>query len=71
MTKLIVSFNWPLLIGFLLTLEIGQIEWLRWTSEDDEKKNAFQAATEDYNDRNKVVAILTAILYFSKILDFH
>lgn len=71
MTKLIVSFNWPLLIGFLLTLEIRQIEWLRWTSEDDEKKNAFQAATEDYNDRNKVVAILTAILYFSKILDFH
>lgn len=67
MTKLIVSFNWPLLIGFLLTLEIGQIEWLRWTSEDD----AFQAATEVYNDRNKVVAILGAILYFSKILDFH
>ena len=71
MTKLIVSFNCPLLIGFLLTLEIGQIEWLRWTSEDDEKKNAFQAATEVYNDRNKVVAILGAILYFSKILDFH
>lgn len=71
MTKLIVSFKWPLLIGFLLTLEIGQIEWLRWISEDDEEQNAFQAATEDYSDRNKVVAIFTAILYFSKILDFH
>ena len=71
MTKLILSFNWSLLVGFLITLEAGQIEWLRWTSGDDEKKNAFQAATEDYSDRNKVVAILTAILYFRKILDFH
>ena len=45
---------------------MAAMDFRRWW-----KKNAFQAATEVYNDRNKVVAILGAILYFSKILDFH
>lgn len=67
MTKLIVSFK------FLLTLEVGQIKQKGFDGLQEmiKKNNAFQAATEDYSDRNKVVAILTAILYFSKILDFH